>query len=106
MSRRRLRDRSLRVTSRASWRDRIGSGATRREGESAFRIRVPVVGEEQGLDWTAVLDAVPNILGVYDSGLRLRYLNKAGRELFGRGLDHIVGRSDAELLRREVTSAY
>src|SRR5687768_3696875 len=74
--------------------------------ESAFRIRVPAAQGERDVDWTAVLDVIPNILGVYDAGLRLRYLNRAGREVFGHRLDEILGKRDPELLGPEMTSKY
>jgi CheY-like chemotaxis protein/signal transduction histidine kinase len=74
--------------------------------DSALRIRVATASGEQQLDWPRLLDAIPNIVAVYDAGLRLRHLNKAGRDLFGLELNELVGRRDLELIGQGVTSKY
>ena len=63
-------------------------------------------GDDGGIDWSTLLDAIPNIFGIYDSQLRLVFLNRAGRSLFGKSLRELVGRRDTETLPTQTTAAY
>jgi diguanylate cyclase (GGDEF)-like protein/PAS domain S-box-containing protein len=52
------------------------------------------------------LDEIPDIFLIYDPDLRLKFVNKRGAELFGKGYTEIIGRRDEALLPAEVTCTY
>lgn len=49
------------------------------------------------------LNGVPDVFLIYDSTLRLQFVNQRGIEFFARPAAEIIGRSDEELLPSEVT---
>lgn len=52
------------------------------------------------------LENIPDVIVIYDPGLRIRYINAATRRVTGRSPDYFVGKRDEELWPPEVCRAY
>ena len=52
------------------------------------------------------LNGIPDVFLIYDSELRVQFVNERGAEFFGHGSSDVVGRRDEELLPAEATQTY
>jgi PAS domain S-box-containing protein len=52
------------------------------------------------------LENIPDVVVIYDTELRIRYINAATRRVTGHSADHFIGKTDEELFPPEVVERY
>ncbi len=52
------------------------------------------------------IDSFPNVLVIYDSERRIRYINSKGLQIIGRSEQEVVGRRDEEIFPPELIDSY